>query len=849
MNRRFVSMAIVVLLLAFGIGLAETPQIPPYKNSKAPVETRVKDLLSRMTLEEKVDLVGGNGFITKRNARLCIPQFIMTDGPLGPNGRGHATNYSAMINLAATFDVPLMAKVAENIGEEVRILGRNMLLGPCINIARVPQGGRTFEGFGEDPYLVSRMTVVYVKGVQSKHVVTCTKHYVANNQEWNRFDVSAELSERALREIYLPAFKAAVQEAGGWTIMGAYNRIRGTYACENTYLLTDILKNEWGFQGVVVTDWGASHSTVPMANAGLDLEMPTGKFYGDKLLKAVHEGKVTESTLNDKVRRILRVMFKAGLFDENIMAYGGFDDTPERRALALQTARESIVLLKNQNHILPLKKNQIKSIAVIGPNGDVARMHGGGSGSLTGNYGISPLEGVQKKVGNKITVRFERGVERKVTELPIVGPEYYRLPSGKPGIYAEYFNNRDLKGKPALTRVEKAIDFDWGYGGERDLEHPGSPDPKIIRLDKWSARWTGQFKSPGEGWYYIGLKTDNGVRLYLNGKKIIDSWIDSRPGKFKIAKYEFEKGKWYDIRVDFYENRGSCQAKLGLEPYHPTNYLKNAVDLAQKSDVAILCMGLNAEMEGESVDRDSLPLPAEQERLIRKVAAVNKNTIVVLNNATPILMNRWIDTVPAIVDALYPGQEGGNALADILFGDVSPSGRLSLTFPKRWEDTPVHDSYPGKKEVAHYKEGIFVGYRYYDKKNIEPLFPFGYGLSYTTFSYSSLQISPQKIAQNDTVQVQLRVKNTGKMAGDEVVQLYVHDVKASVPREVKALKGFTRVSLKPGETKLVTFKLNKKHLSFYDPKTKKWVAEPGRFEVLIGHSSRDIRLRGSFRLK
>ncbi len=832
-----------------GIALSEESSVPVYKNKNAPVEARVKDLLSRMTLKEKVDLVSGIGFATKKNSRLCIPHLVMTDGPLGPHARGHANNYSAMINLAATFDVPLMAKVAENIGEEVRILGRNMLLGPCINIARVPQGGRTFEGFGEDPYLVSQMAVAYVKGVQSKKVVTCTKHYVANNQEWNRGEVSVELTERALREIYLPAFKAVVQKAGGWTIMGAYNRVRGTYSCENRYLLTDILKKEWGFRGVVLTDWGASHSTVKMANAGLDLEMPTGKYYGEKLLQAIRKGKVSEETLNDKVRRILRVIFQAGLFDESIMAYGGFDDTPARRALALRVARESIVLLKNDNHFLPLNKKAVHSIAVVGPNGNVARMFAGGSGSLHGNYRVSPLEGIRKEVGQRVKVSFTPGLRKKPTQLPIVGPEFYRLPNGKPGIFAEYFNNREQKGKPVLKRVEKAIDFDWGYGGERDPSHPGSPAPGIVNLDKWSARWTGKFRSPGDGWYYIGLKSDNGVRLYLDGQKIIDAWIDSKPGKFKITKFKFQKNKLYDLRVDFYENIGSCQCKLGVARYRKVNFLQQAIDLAKKSDVAILCMGLNPEMEGEGADRDSLPLPSAQERLIREVARANKNSVVVLNNATPIFMNRWLGAVPAVVEALYPGQEGGTALADILFGKISPSGRLPITFPRRWEDTPVHDSYPGKREVARYKEGILVGYRYYDAKKIQPLFPFGYGLSYTSFAYKNLTISPEQIGLQDTVTVRFEVTNTGKMAGDEVAQLYLRDVKASVLREPKALKGFARIRLKPGESKTISLKLARSSLAFYSPKRKKWVAEPGWFEVLIGSSSRDIRLKGRFLLK
>ncbi len=827
--------------------LAQEPSVPLYKNSQTPLEARVQDLVSRMTLQEKVDLVSGHSPRTVKNARLCIPELIKTDGPLGPNCRGRATNYSAMINLAATFDVNLMEKVAENIGEEVRILGRNWLLGPCVNIARVPNGGRTFEGFGEDPFLASRMTVVYVRGVQSKRVVACVKHFVANNQELGRGHVDARVSERALREIYFPAFKAAVKEAGCWSVMGAYNKINGTYACENKYLLRDVLKNEWGFRGFVVTDWGAAHSTVQMANAGLDLEMPFPKYYGEKLLKAVQAGKVSEKVLNDKVSRILRAMFWAGLFDESVRDYGGHDDTPARRALALQAARESIILLKNERHFLPLKKTAFRRIAIIGPNGDVARMCGGGSGALNGNVNISPLEGIRKKVGTHATVAFARGIPPKRTRLPILGPEFYRLPNGKPGVRAEYFDNKELRGKPVLTRVEKAIDFNWGYGGKRQPGTPGSPAPGIVPLDHWSARWTGLLRSPGEGWYDIGLKSDNGVRLDLDGQKVLDGWYNRDAGKFKIARFKFRKNKWYKLRVEYYENVGSAQCKLGAAPYLAKDYFKEAVTLAKKSDLAILCMGLNPRMESEDTDRDSLALPAAQERLIRAVVKVNPRSVVVLYNATPILMNRWLASVPAVVEALYPGQEGGTALADILFGDVCPSGRLPITFPRRWEDTPVHDTYPNP-DVAIYKEGIFVGYRYYDKHHIAPLFPFGYGLSYTTFAYNHLKIEPKKITAKDTVTVQVDVKNTGPVAGDEVVQLYLHDVRASLPREVKALKGFARVHLKPGESQTVHFKLDRSHLAYYNPTLKKWVAESGAFEVWVGHSSRDIRLKGRFEM-
>lgn len=834
--------SIILLISVITIIIANScknTELPVYKNANNTIEERVSDLLNRMTAEEKVDLVGGNDFKSKGNKRLGIPEMIMTDGPLGPNTKGHSTNYSSMINFAATFNTDLMLEVAKQIGEETRVMGRNMLLGPCINIARAPHGGRTFEGYGEDPYLMSRFVVPYIKGVQSKRVITCTKHFVANNQEWNRFDVSAEIDERALREIYFPAFKVAVQEADTWSIMAAYNRFRGTYACENKYLLQDVLKDEWGFTGVVVSDWGGARSTVPMANSGLDLEMPRSKYYGEKLLKAVKTGEVTEEKLNDKVSRILSIMFKAGLFDESIDSYGGHSDNEYRRSLAKKVADQSIILLKNENNFLPLNTNKIKSIAVIGPNGDEARMEGGGSGGLTGNYGISTHRGILNKVGDKIDVKFARGVPSRSLDLPIAGPEFYMTKDGKPGLDAEYFNNKEVEGEPALTRIEKDINFNWGNS---------SPDTNIIHLDQWSARWTGKFKSPGEGWYEIGLRSDNGIRMYLDGQKILDAWIDARPGKFKIARFKFEKDKWYNLKVDFYENIGSCRCRLGFAPYKPGTMTEDAVKLAAKSDVIVLAMGLDKELEGEAVDRARLNLDEDQLTLIKKVLKVNKNVVMVLNNATPILMDEWLGKIPAVIEALYPGQEGGNALADIIFGDLNPSGKLPLTFPKKWEDTPVANTYPGKKEVAYYKESIFVGYRHYDKKNIDPLFPFGFGLSYTIFEYSNLKLSSEEMAQNDTLKISLIVKNTGKMEGDEVVQLYISDKEASVEREVKSLKGFARINLKAGESKEVSFKIDKNHLSFYDVDNKNWKAEEGEFEILIGASSRDIRLKNIFKL-
>ncbi|MEN8202423.1 MAG: glycoside hydrolase family 3 C-terminal domain-containing protein [Bacteroidota bacterium] len=827
------------LLLATTLPL-HSQTLPDYKNPAKETELRVEDLLARMTLEEKVDLVGGNDFKSMVNHRLGIPEMIMTDGPLGPNTKGHSTNYSSMINLAATFNPELMFIIAQQMGEETRVMGRNVLLGPNINIARVPHGGRTFEGFGEDPYLVSRMVVPYIKGVQSRRVITCTKHYVANNQEWNRFDVSAEMDERTLREIYLPAFKAAVQEGNTWSIMAAYNRFRGIYACENRYLLNDILKEEWGFTGMAVSDWGGARSTVPMANSGLDLEMPTGKYYGDKLLNAMKKGEVSQTTLDDKVRRILRVMFTAGLFDESIDSYGGHSDMEHRRLFARWAADQSIVLLKNEDNFLPLDKKETGSIAVIGPNGDEARMEGGGSGGLSGNYGVSPFEGITKRMGDSIPVRFARGIPARPLELPIAGPEFYHLEDGTPGVKVEFFNNKEQEGDPVHTRIDRDINFNW---------ESASPEPGLVNPDKWSARFTGKFSSPGEGWYEIGLKADNGIRMYLDGKKILDSWIDGSPGKFKIARYRFEEGREYDLQVDFYENIGTCRLRLGFAPYEPGDMMEQAVELAATSDLVVLTMGLDKELEGEAVDRARLTLDDDQLELIDRIFEVNPKVVMVLNNATPILMDGWLEKIPAVIEAFYPGQEGGTALASILFGDISPSGRLPITFPAKWKDSPVADSYPGEKELAWYNEGIFVGYRHYDRANIEPLFPFGYGLSYTTFEYGELELSEQKIGQNDTLQLSLTITNTGSMAADEVVQLYIRDKQASVEREDKALKGFARITLKPGESRKVSFSIDGSDLAYYDMKSANWVVEPGSFEVLVGSSSRHIHSSVKFKVK
>ena len=841
----------IVLLLPFGGLFAQSFEFPVYRDSTRAIEERIGDLLKRMTLEEKIDQVSGEGFSTVGNARLGIPKIIMYDEQSERKAKRHTVNFSATINWAATFDYPLIERVGVSMGEEVRVMGANMLLNPCINILRTPFHGRSFEALGEDPFLVSRIAVAYVKGAQSKRVIACPKHFAANNQEWNRFSVDVHVDERALHEIYFPGYKAAIQEGDAWSIMTAYNKLLGYWCGESPYLLTDILRNTWGFTGFSVSDWGGTHSTIGTAVAGLDLEMPEGRFMGKDLLAAVKDGQVEERVIDAKVRNILRVMFKAGLFDETPAAYGGIADTPARRALAREVAQKSIVLLKNENGFLPLDRNNYKSIAVIGPNGNVARMDGGGSGEYYGYYQISPLQGVINKLGPGYTISYVKGIPDKLAELPYADSTFYLLPDSdkEHGVTAEYFNNRTLTGPPALTRKENAINFDWGYGAIRAGGGSGSPDPKIIQIDQWSARWRGKLVSPGDGIYEIGVQADNGVRLYLDGKLIIDAWTDSKPSKFKIARYAFKKNQNVEFKLEFYENWGSCMCKLGIAPYNPAAVKGDAVALAKNSDLVILCMGLDPELEGEATDREELSLPEEQIALVKDILSVNKNSVMVLYNANPITMAGWVDDVPAIVDALYPGQEGGNALADILFGDVNPSGRLPMTFPVRWEDCPAYGTYPGEMDNAYYKEGLYVGYRHFDRKKIAPLFAFGHGLSYTTFRYSDIQVDMKKWLTADTLCVLATISNTGQRAGEEVVQLYVSDVKASVDRPVKELKGFARVSLQPGESKKVQILAPRSAFSFWDIKSHDWKFEPGEFDIILAGSSVDIRLNKRISLK
>lgn len=725
-----------------GLSLVALPvlaQTPVYLDDSKPVEERVEDALSRMTLEEKIAVTHAQSkFCSPGVARLGIPEFWMTDGPHGIRpevlwdewDQAGWTNdscvaFPALTCLAATWDTDMSMLYGKSIGEEARYRNKTVLLGPGVNIYRTPLNGRNFEYMGEDPYLAGRMVVPYVQGVQQNGVAACVKHYALNNQEVNRHTTNVIVDDRALYEIYLPAFKAAVQEGKAWSIMGAYNLYRGQHACHNQYLLNDILKGEWGFDGVVVSDWGGVHDTDQAITNGLDMEFGSwtdglsngasnaydNYYLADPYLERIQSGKAGTKELDDKVRRILRLAFRTTM-DRN-RPYGAMR-SPEHYDAARKIGEAGIVLLQNNGNLLPIDLAKTKKIAVIGENAVKMMTVGGGSSSLKVQREISPLDGIRNRVGNRAEVVYARG-----------------------------------------------------YVGDASGEYNGVVSGQNLKDDR-----------------------------------------------------------------------------------SPEELIAEAVRVAGEADYVIFIGGLNksAHQDCEDSDRTGLGLPYGQDRVITELVKTNQNLVVVNVSGNAVAMP-WIKEVPAVLQAWFLGSEAGNAIAAVLMGDVNPSGKLPFTFPARLEDVPVHQlgEYPGSEKVGDivnekYNEGIFVGYRWADKqKKAKPLFPFGHGLSYTTFEYGKPVADKKAMTADDTITFTVTVKNTGDREGQEVVQLYISDKKSSLPRPVKELKGFKKVKLAPGEEQKVSFTVAKDALSFFDGAKHEWIAEPGKFEAVIAASAADIR--------
>jgi len=834
--------SIVALSLIVSTVLSASAQAPALSTrSLAEVERRVDSILNSMTLEEKLDLLGGvDGFFIRDVPRLNLPRLKMADGPVGVRNFGPATAFAGGVTLTATWNPALAELVGTELGRDCRAKGVHFLLAPGVNINRAPMNGRNFEYFGEDPFLASRIAVGYIKGVQSQGVSATIKHFIANNSEFDRHNTDSVIDERAMREIYLPAFEAAVKEARVGAIMDSYNLTNGQHMSQNKYLLSEVVKKEWGFDGLIMSDWSGTYDGVEAANAGQDLEMPSGLHMNQETLKpAIEQGKVSVATIDDKVRRILRTAVRFGWLDRDQTGLSIPRFNPQGRQVALKAAREGITLLKNESGLLPLSKSKIKSILIIGPDAFPAVPVGGGSAEVQPFAAISYLEGLSNYPGAAFQVYYDRGV-LSYSDLANATNFTTSLTNGEPGLKAEYFDNEDLKGTPSIARTEQHVDF-------------GTAARLLFPEQTLSSRWTGYYTPQDSGFYDLFVQTTREVggsyRLYVDDKLVLDNWTTlTALADYRTLRLEPRAHK---IVLEQHGRAFRRAARLRMGVVRAGKFVSdNAKKLAGSADVVVVAAGFDAESEAESADR-TFRLPLGQDELIKEMAAANKNTIVVMTSGGSVDMNAWLAQVPALVQAWYPGQEGGTALAEILFGDVNPSGRLPVTFERRWEDNPVHDSYypqAGTKRVV-YKEGVFVGYRGYEHNRTKPLFPFGFGLSFTTFEYSNLSIKPlSQIESGPHYEVSFDVKNTGKREGAEVAQVYVGDTQTRVPRPAKELKGFLKVNLRAGETRGVSVMLDGRALSYYDVKAKQWRAEPGDFNVLVGRSSEQIELRGKLTL-
>ncbi len=846
-----------------GLAAAQVSPAPPYRDPGLPVTTRVHDLLGRMTLEEKFwqlfmlpgDLddaandwsngvfglqIGSPGdarahaerinaiqrYFVERT-RLGIP-LIPFEEALHGLTRGGATTFPQAIALAASWDTTIVARVAGAIARETRSRGIRQVLSPVVNLASDVRWGRVEETYGEDPYLVSLMGRAFVAAFEQAGIIATPKHFVANVGDGGRDSYPIDRNQRTLEELYFPPFKSAIQQAGARSIMTAYNSVDGSPATQNRWLLTTKLKREWGFTGFVISDAAATggatvlHHTEPNTasaardalEAGLDVIFQSSYPQHRPYLDAFRRGILPDSVIDSAVARVLRAKFELGLFehpyvDPDSAAY--WNGHRAHRELALASARASLVLLKNERGVLPLSR-AVRSLAVIGADADEARL-GGYSGP--GIEKVSILEGIRQKLGAS-RVRYAPGPGRLSPEYTVIPAEWLGA-----GLKGEYFDNPRFEGLPRLVRTDRQIEFGW------TLNSPGPGIP----FDWYSVRWTGTLTAPPAGTRRIGVVGNDGYRLYLDGRLLIDNWRKQSYGE-RLARVTLAPGSAHQLRLEYFETTGNARLKLVWDAGAANDWsarIDSAVAVARRSDAAIIVAGIE---EGEFRDRSSLSLPGHQEALILRVAATGKPVVIVLVGGSAITMSRWIDRVAAIVEAWYPGEQGGRAVAEVLFGDYNPGGRLPVSFPMAEGQLPlVYNHRPTGR-----------GDEYLDLSG-RPLFPFGFGLSYSSFAYSALAIEPTELTTDGSAVVRCRVKNIGTRAGDEVVQLYLRDLLASVARPVLQLAGFQRVHLEPGEEREVSFALGPEQLRMLD-RDLHWVVEPGTFRVLVGASSADIRLRG-----
>jgi beta-glucosidase len=806
------------------------------------VEMRIDDLISALSVDEKASLTAGASlWYLPPVERVGLPALKVSDGPNGVRGDSligrRSLSFPCGMAVGSTWNPDLVGQLGSALADEASAKGVHVLLGPTVCIPRTPLAGRTFESFSEDPYLTARLAVAYVGGVQSHGVACCIKHFACNDQEHERMTISAEVDERTLREIHLPAFEAAVGEAGVWSIMTAYNKVNGIYCGEQPDLIGDILRDEWEFDGLVMSDWFGTHSTVPAAVAGLDLEMPgPSAWLGPSLARAVEAGEVAGAVLDEKVRHLLRLMSRVSILDGDPAAgrAEGQEDDPARRAVARAVVTQGTVLLHNDG-LLPLDPTSTPTIAVIGPNSGMLEA-GGGSSEVTPHRRRRLVDAIADAFP-AASVRYEVGC-RTDRVLPTIDLDLVRpLGDTESGIDLEYFDRPTPEGNPFYSERAHSARLTW----------VGPPRPGLAS-GTCSVRLRAVFTPDVSGLWELGLESAGCSILRLDGVDVIDNSKPERGTGFYGAgstlvqqSHELVADRDYELEVELWPRAASSPVlgvRIAAERPQVADEFERAVTAAGESDVAVVVIGSNRTWESEGFDRPDLSLPGEQRRLVEAVIAANRRTVVVVNAGSPVEMP-WATSAGAVLLAWYPGEEGADALADMLTGRAEPSGRLPITFPARLEDNPTFEYYPGRDGQVLYGEGVFVGYRHYDSNGIEPLFAFGHGLSYTSFTYEDAAVA----VVDGVVTVSVEIANQGARRGTEVVQVYVRPLDATLPRPDRELAAFAKLTIDAGAKATIALALGDKAFSYWDTEAHGWATDAGRYEVLIGASSRDIRAR------
>ncbi len=842
-RRTLAAVVAALCLLPFSFAQAPHPLTPAEKQ-------RIDGIISSMTIEQKIDFIGGTGFGLRAVPGVKIPEINMSDGPYGTRSNlgFPSTTYAAGISLAASWDRALAASVGAGIGRDARARGVHFMLGPGVNIYRSPRNGRNFEYFGEDPFLSAAITANYILGMQQQGVSATVKHYLGNNSEFLRHDSDTIVDERTVHEIYLPAFEAAVKQAHVGAVMDSYNLINGKHATQNPEFNIDVLRKQWGFDGVLMSDWDATYDGVAAANGGLDVEEPNGKFMNTKnLLPAIKAGTVSEATIDEKIRHVLTTAMEFGWLDRDQEDSSLSFLDARSSATALQSAREGVVLLKNDGSLLPLDRDKVKTILVVGPDAYPGTQVGGGSAGVVPFRSVSAFLGVADVAGPGVSVLYDRGLPT-MNDLVNATTITTAASNGQRGATLETFPNKDLSGTPKSVSVVPHLKLQ-GLSIKTLMEDLQSAMALFFggpQLE--SHRLTAYFDPPKSAKYIVVLEgsgESSGSRVYLDDKLIIDNWDFARAFQPSLT-LDLASGPHKVVVEQYQSSPIGAHLALAIAPEASIVSTK-AIAMASKADVVLVSAGYAQESESEGGDR-TFSLPYGQDELIQAMAQANPKTIVAVTSGGNVDSRAWLSSVPAFIEDWYGGQEGGHALAEILFGDFNPSGHLPATFERAPEDNPTYAHYypnPGDKKVV-YSEGIFVGYRGYEKNTTTPLFPFGFGLSYTTFSFSNLHVSPS--GSGPTATVTFDVTNTGSRAGAEVAQVYVTDNHPKVERPAHELKGFERVDLKPGETKHVSIDLDSRAFSFYDTQAKDWAIGGTGFTVSVGDSIANLPLKSDLQL-